>query len=211
MAKNPLRPIASLVRYGRQHGLGATVTRVREWLADDRQLYSADRKVFERTILPHYAGGDRYRRVLFVGCERYTQQYAALFKGKDYWTIEPDDRKRPFGSEQHHIVAGLERLGEFAPPGTFDAILCNGVFGWGLDRPEQSEAAVDACWSRLAPGGEFVVGWNDVPEHAPVPLHTIPSMAKFEPLVFAPLGVARYPVPNTPLRHVFDFYRRPTD
>ena len=74
------------------------------------RLRSPDRGVFEREILPYFTMSAEFRRVLFVGCDWYTQRYERLFRGKEYVTIEVDPARRPFGAKRH-IVGSLADLG----------------------------------------------------------------------------------------------------
>ena len=56
----------------------------------DRHARSAR---LEQVIFPRYLADPRIKRVLFVGCDKYTAQYERrFFASHDYWTIEPDHR-----------------------------------------------------------------------------------------------------------------------
>jgi len=161
----------------------------------------------ERDIFPEYARDPSIKRMLFVGCGRYTAHYQQLFfPTKDFWTIEPDPGAAGFGAKQH-VIAPLEDLDRHFPPAHFDFILCNGVYGWGLDRHEQLEAAFAQCHSRLRNDGHLFFGWDDIPQRAPVDLDTVSSRALFRKYTFPPLGTWRY-LTDTPYRHTFDFYRK---
>ena len=169
-------------------------------------LATEDRRVLEQIIFKHYAARDDMRSVLFVGCQWYTKHYEGLFPHRNYWTIDPSARSRKFGARQH-VMAPLERLDEFFPEGYFDLVICNGVYGYGLDTLEQCELAFSRCHTRLRTGGELVFGWNNVPERMPVPLESIDSLKRFRTLVFAEFDSWRY-VTDTPYAHTYDFYRR---
>jgi len=165
-----------------------------------------DRRVLEQVIFPFYRSDASIKTVLFVGCDWYTRHYGKyFFADVDYWTIEYAPEKRKFGAPQH-VVGPLESLATHFPAGKFDLILCNGVYGWGLDGREQIDSAFEQCRSRLRPGGHLLVGWDDIPERAPVPLSEIPSLQQFEKFIFPPLGTWRF-VTDTPYRHTYDFYR----
>jgi uncharacterized protein (TIRG00374 family) len=168
-------------------------------------LRTVDRDVLERIVFNYYAGQPQVRAVLFVGCDWYTRHYGrTYFRTKDYWTLDCEPRARRFGARQH-LVAALEDLGEHLPPGYFELIICNGVYGYGLDSREQCERAFAACYRALRAGGHLIVGWDDIPERTPVSLEQIESLARFSRLPFAPLGTWRY-VTDTPYRHTYDFY-----
>jgi SAM-dependent methyltransferase len=142
---------------------------------------SADRQVLEAQILPWLAARADVHRILFVGCARYTRDYGRCFARQEYWTIDPVARRRRWGAERH-IVGRFEDLGRHAPPATFDAIVCNGVLGWGLDRRADAEAAFAASHAALRPLGELIVGWNDVAPHDRVRPESLASLARFERL-----------------------------
>lgn len=165
-----------------------------------------DRRVLEQLIFPYYTRRPDIRSVLFVGCDWYTRHYGRVFFRKhDYWTIEPSERARKFGSKRQHVVAPWERLDEHFREGYFDLIVANGVYGFGLDTREQCEAAFAKSYSRLREGGHLVFGWNDIPERTPVPLGEIASLRRFTPWAFPAFSSSRY-VTDTAHRHVYDFY-----
>ena len=171
-------------------------------------LVAPDRTVLETIIFPYFQSLTEIRSVLFVGCDWYTRHYeSAYFPGKDYWTIDPAPGARKFAGRRH-VVAPLEELGRHFPPERFDLIVCNGVFGYGLNEPRQCEEAFGECYCRLRANGYLVVGWDDVPERTPVPMGVIRSLKAFEKIEFPPLGTWRY-LTDTAYRHTYDFYRRP--
>ena len=109
---------------------------------------------------------------------------------------------------QQDVVDGLENVRSHYAENSFDAIICNGVYGWGLNEHKMLEQAIDGCFGVLKPGGVFVFGWNDVPEHTPVPLDRIEGLLKFQDLVWPSLNSERH-VCKGSLRHTFDFYTKP--
>lgn len=168
-------------------------------------METEDRRVLEQVIFPYFLSLDRVRSILFVGCAWYTKHYEPVFfLSRMLWTIDPDPHARKFGARQH-IVAPLEELERHFALGHFDLILCNGVYGFGLDTLAQCERAFEACHACLRPGGYFLLGWDDIPARTPVPLAEVASLRRFKPFVFPPLGAARYTT-DTPYRHTYDFY-----
>ena len=174
--------------------------------SDETAFTTHDRHVLERVIFPYVLEQRELQRVLFVGCQWYTRRYNRIFRRKDYWTIEVDPTQSKFGSRRH-VVDGLENLARHFDPDALDVILCNGVFGFGLDARDAVEAAFAACHTCLRPGGLFVLGWNDAAEFRPFPLAECASLKRFRPLEFAPLETAEFRT-DTPLRHVFSFYTK---
>jgi SAM-dependent methyltransferase len=169
------------------------------------RLETEDRRLLEQVIFPYLTALPSVRRVLFVGCDWYTKHYRrTFFKGLDYWTIDPAERARKFAGRQH-VVGPLEELGVHFPADHFDLIVCNGVFGCGLDGKDECERAFALCHSRLKPGGIFVLGWDDIPARVPVPLSEIDSLTRFKSWCFPPLRASHY-LTDTPYRHVYDFF-----
>ena len=173
------------------------------------RLDGDDRHVLENIIIPELVANFRLQRVLFVGCDYYTKHYEGLFPPNvEYQTIEIDPSRVHFGARLH-IVDGMENAERHWQQQSFDLIVCNGVFGWGLDKHETVEQAIRASFNLLRDGGLFVFGWNDIDPYRPVPLAEIQALKQFEEYTFAPLGTWRY-LCRDELRHTFDFYVRPS-
>ncbi len=170
-------------------------------------LNTTDRADLEQKIFPFYASNPSVCDVLFVGCSIYTAHYQQeYFPEVNFVTLDPDPRHARYGSSCH-IQAVLEELGEHCPAGAFDLIICNGVFGWGINTHAQCEAAFTQCHRCLMRGGHLVLGWDDVPRRTPVSLDELPSLRRFRKFVFPALGTWRYRT-KTPFRHTYDFYRK---
>ena len=171
-------------------------------------LATPDRVLFEELILPHYSSLPDVHRVLFVGVAWYTRHYPqAYFSNVDLWTVDSDPRARRFGARQH-VMASLQELARYFKPGRFDLIVCNGVYGHGLNDKAGCERAFESCYTLLRPGGYFILGWNDSPDYPAAPLESIVSLQRFVPSTFPPLDTWRYRT-NTPYAHTYDFYCRP--
>lgn len=188
-----------------EHGYASRVIRKR--LGLPTPLNTTDRIILEQSILPFYVSQPDIRTVLFVGCSSYTVQYQRQFFSRvNFWTIEPDATRARYGSNKH-VIAPLENLEQHFAANTFDLIICNGVYGWGLDRPDQLETAFRQCHACLRSGGYFLLGWDDIPERAPVALDSVSSLQRFNRHEFPVLGTWRLAT-DTPYRHTFDFYRK---
>jgi hypothetical protein len=182
---------------------------IRRRLGRAAPIDTFDRQMLEQIIFPGYLADPGIRRVLFVGCDNYTAHYEPrFFASHDYWTIEPDPKMRRYGSTRH-VVAPLEQLTDYFRPGFFNLIICNGVYGWGLDTAEQCETAFANCHTCLGPGGHLLIGWDDIaPRRPAVLLPEIASLRWFDKVQFSALGSCRY-VTDTPYRHIYEFYQRP--
>jgi SAM-dependent methyltransferase len=165
---------------------------------------SEDRSILECMIIPNYPLSRTHGAIVFVGTDWYTQGYARMFSRKAYTTIDPDPDRVRYGADRHiiDVVGNLER---HMAPGSVDAIFLNGVVGWGLNTIEDAERAFAACHACLREGGHFLIGWNDLPEHRPFRLAEVPSLRKFQPLVFPPLEANEYLIDNE-WRHTYSFF-----
>jgi SAM-dependent methyltransferase len=172
------------------------------------RIQSPDRVLLEGRLLPAFAADPTLRSLLFVGCGPYTRHYAALFEPASarFRTLDIDPRRARFG-HAGHIVAALQDVGRHLAPASVDAVVCNGVYGFGLDERDELDAALRASWTVLRPGGAFVLGWNDVPAFAPFDPAEVALGAGFA-RDEALLGAWRT-VTATPTRHTFDSYVRP--
>ena len=167
-------------------------------------LPTRDRRVLEDLLLPYFAARPDVDHVLFVGCGWYTRSYAKMFEGKDYVTLDVDPAKRRHGAARH-VCDSLARLEAHFPADSLDLVVCNGVFGWGLDERTEVEAAFAACRACLRSGGMLVLGWNDIPARRPFPLGECEALKRFARYTLPPLGKATLET-GTRNRHVFDFY-----
>ena len=164
----------------------------------------SDRKVLENIIFPELVSAQELYRILFVGSQWYTKYYNKIFRDKDYYTIDINPKNKIYGSKKH-IIDSLENIFQYFKEEELDLIICNGVWGWGLNDKALTEKAFTECFKCLRKGGIFLLGWDDIPEHRPFPLDECKSLKLFQPLVFKPLSASQYPT-ATPYRHTYNFY-----
>jgi len=179
--------------------------KVRNSLGLTIPIRTDDRRVLEQVIIPYLAAQKNTHRVLFVGCEWYTRHYRKFFAGKEYWTIDFDPSKSAYGSKGHHLVDSIENISNYFTENYFDVIVCNGVFGWGLNTKEQTKNAFGGCYKLLRTSGHFVLGWNDIPQAKPFHPEECTALRQFKSHVFPPLGVTQH-IPSTSNGHTFNFY-----
>ena len=164
-----------------------------------------DRMLLEQEILPALA--KEAERVLFVGVQWYTARYRAIFEGKTFATIDPKDELAEFGSEAH-AVDFVENVEKHFPGTTFDAVVMNGVIGYGLDDEAKIDAALAALARKMKPGAALVLGVNEEkPSH--VDPSKVPAASLFEPsgfATFAPKVVVE--VPFRERTHTFLFWKK---
>ena len=138
--------------------------RVYLWAKDVRNARQVRRnparKVLVNQILPAYAslGG----RVLWVGCRRYTRDYGRLFgrSRAEYWTTDIEESHARWGEKDRYLTADLIQIDQVIAAGSFDCVLCNGVFGFGINDRDSQWQAMQAMARILKPGGRLLLGWN---------------------------------------------------
>lgn len=164
---------------------------------------SPDRPILVERYLPAFAAAGG--RILWVGCRPYTADYPERLErqGAEVWTTDIDARSAAWGRAGRHRTGDLRDVARLFGDLQFDAILCNGVLGWGVDRPGDQAAALTAMAQILKPGGRLLLGWNI--DRTPDPLAAGHAARHFEP---APLGdlPARWPVAG--VTHVYDLFVR---
>jgi SAM-dependent methyltransferase len=144
-------------------------------------------------------------KVLWIGCRPYTTLYYDLIeqKGAECWSIDIDPEMQPFGRSGHHITGDMLKLGQLFPANYFDAVLCNGVLGWGVDNPADQARAFEAVAAVTKPDGWLLIGWNT--DRISDPLKLGLADRRFEHAAL-PGFTARYAVDGC--THVYDTYRR---
>jgi len=177
------------------------------WAKDLRNAWRVRRDpsriLLVKEILPAYAalGG----RILWVGCRRYTREYGPLLKryGGELWTIDIEIAHASWGERGRHFTWDLLEIDRLVAAGSFDSVLCNGVFGFGVDTRESQLAALQAMGAILKPGGRLLLGWNTDRVEDPMTLEFVRDAFAGD----APTGQgARIAVPES--AYVYDFLRR---
>ena len=117
------------------------------------------RQFLERTIMPWLL--NNRQTVLFVGTAAYTYPYYRGFErtGVRLVTIDPHPRGDLWGA-RHHIEGSILDQKVLAGLQPFDAIICNGVFGFGIDSIDEMNRALEIFSGLLKPQGLLVLGWN---------------------------------------------------
>ena len=163
-----------------------------------------DRDCLERIILPFVLGHFDPACTLDVGREDYQSFYNLYFEGRELWTLDFDPKRKRFGSKGKHITDDVANVKAHFKNAHFNFILMNGVFGWGLNDPEKIEQTFSAIYDLLAPGGLFILGWNDIPDLTPMPLTSIAALKKLTPYKFPPLKSVQFKAKTG--EHTYNFY-----
>lgn len=181
--------------------------KLRDSLPGMHHIASADRRLLEGELLRGYAADPALQKLLFIGCEWYTEDYAALFdpdRGR-FRTVDIDPAKARYGSADH-VVAPMQEMHRFIAPGSVDVVVCNGVYGFGVDDRAELARAFAAAHAVLVPGGRLLLGWNDVKVLGPFDPAPVAREAGFVPEADRAGGWRQRT--DTPTRHTFDFYVR---
>ncbi|MDF2994088.1 MAG: methyltransferase [Microbacterium sp.] len=175
------------------------------WKNGRWRLATPDRVLLEDVIVPEILGQDDVRRVLDVGVAWYTRTYPRLYRGVEYHTIDVDPAMQRIAGRHHHTLSMTE-LASVYPPDTFDVVMCNGVFGWGLNTADEVARGLEASAAVLRPGGWLVVGWNDMAGRRIPDLDAL-AAPRFDRAVL-PAARADHVVTPTHYAHRFDFFTR---
>ena len=134
--------------------------RLHMWFGDLWIAYRKDRRYLDRELIP--AVGRRGGRALFIGCRKYTKHYPALLAahGVECWTIDMDPFAARWGAPKRHVIGDIQDALDHWNPSSFDTIILNGVFGFGLNSVQNQNAALRACRLLLTEGGCLILGWN---------------------------------------------------
>lgn len=170
-----------------------------------RILASPDRAILLERYLPAVAA--EAGRILWIGCRPYTADYPAHLQssGGEVWTTDIDPAAEQWGAPDRHRTGDIREADRIFPDQVFDAILCNGVLGFGVNTPADQARTLGALASLLQPRGLLLLGWNTDRIADPVAAGlTTPHYER------ASLGdePSRLQVPGT--THVYDTFRRRT-
>lgn len=170
-----------------------------------------DRKILVQDILKPLAKDPRFQRILFIGVQDYCANYFSLFAGKEICTLDAAASVCRFGAPWH-IVDTAENLRHHLPAEyQFDAIIINGVIGYGLDDHQEADRTLQMCLQSLSPQGVMVLGLN--PEKTGrVEMAKLQSLSAASPHVWEPLGSRQVRVAMPGYRnwtHAYYFYQSP--
>lgn len=169
---------------------------------------SPDRAVLTEILFPALADAGAFARgaqVLWIGCRGYTAKYYRRIErdGAACWTIDLDPAVSRWGRKGRHIIGNMLDLGGLFPSVKFDAVLCNGVFGFGVNAIEDQIRACSAMASVTTERGWLLLGWNL--GRIPDPVEGNIATRCFEPETLPGFGMRR---PVAGCTHVYDVLRR---
>jgi SAM-dependent methyltransferase len=169
-------------------------------------LRSKPRRCLEYAIFPHFYASDEFKNMLFIGVSTCTEHYDDYFRKKTFHTIDIDPERAKYGSKKRHIIDSAERVAKYFPENSLDAVIMNGVYGWGLDDEGTLVKTIEGIKKILRPGGVFVFGWDKVPKYDPIDIEKKDFFVGFEP--YRIFGKTRIEL-DTKHRHIYIFFRKP--
>jgi SAM-dependent methyltransferase len=164
------------------------------------------RKWLEHDVLPALPKLG-FGRTLFIGTASYTYHYEQIVRraGGDWITCDVAPGAAVWGAREH-VVARVEEIDRWFPSHSFDAVLLNGVLGYGINTEGEQNAAMSAIACVLRPGGLLLVGWDS--DFIADPLLSADAFRQFRPGSELPFPPRRK---FDPEEFVYDFQIRIDD
>ncbi|WP_295446155.1 class I SAM-dependent methyltransferase [uncultured Thiodictyon sp.] len=181
---------------------------ISEYVNSWRTARSPDRALLIKSILPAFGQTSAvafHKAILWIGCRRYTKNYYSLLEhgGAQCWTLDLDPRVSQWGRAGRHVVGDILNLADIFPDIRFDVILCNGIFGFGIDTSSTQRRAAEAMATVITPGGWLLLGWNT--DRIADPVQTQVMKPWFDQASLPSVG-ERFVVARS--THVYDIFRR---
>ncbi len=160
-----------------------------------------DRRYLDRVIIPELPKAG-VKRILCVGCAPYTRHNPALLEalGIECWTADILPENAEWGSPQHHLTCDIADIEKHVPAPHFDAVLFNGVMGYGVTG-EMMKKVAPALHAVLKPAGILIVGWNKGRVESPCSLDAVNQCFEHKSILSLPFHKE---IPST--THVFDWF-----
>lgn len=168
-------------------------------------LRTRARRILEYDLFYSVWNEIRPRRILSIGVAGYTAHYPLLFPSSAFATIDIDGKRAQWGSPFQHVVGDATILGSFWPSAAFDAVICNGVYGWGVDTEAGLRLLLAGIRDVLAPGGFLLFGWNVTQERDPLCLETRCEQV-FEGFAPSRLGGREHARVRSEINHLYRFF-----
>lgn len=133
---------------------------LREEVLDRYVAGLPDRRYWSATIMPALLNAG-FKKILSVGCGTYTRHVHEEFEatGCECWTtdIVPDNAR--WGNPRRHLVCDIVDIRRQVPADHFDAVLFNGVMGYGVTGAHMDRIA-PVLEDILHARGLLLAGWN---------------------------------------------------
>jgi hypothetical protein len=102
-----------------------------------------------------------FRRILFVGTGPYTSHYERIIRqaGGMFFTSDINPSAATWGSRKH-VTIPIQQIYRCFDENFFDAVILNGVFGFGVNSIVEMNKSIDAIKRVLKCEGLLLLGWN---------------------------------------------------
>jgi len=99
-------------------------------------------------------------RCLFLGTDKRSWHYPKCLDA-DLLTMDIEPKKAIYGNRGQHTIGSAGELLQHYAPRSFDAIIANGLIGFGMNQLQDCEALLAGAHALLKDNGLLVLGYND--------------------------------------------------
>ena len=99
-------------------------------------------------------------RCLFLGTDKRSWHYPKCLDA-DLLTLDIEPKKAIYGNRGHHTIGSAATLLQYYAPRSLDAIIANGLIGFGMNQLDDCEALLAGTHALLKENGLLVLGYND--------------------------------------------------
>jgi len=99
-------------------------------------------------------------RCLFLGTDKRSWHYPKCLDAVLY-TMDIEPKKAIYGNRGHHTIGSAGELLQHYAPRSFDAVIANGLIGFGMNQLQDCEALLGSAHAVLKADGLLVLGYND--------------------------------------------------
>lgn len=99
-------------------------------------------------------------RCLFLGTDKRSWHYPKCLDAELY-TMDIEPKKAIYGNRGHHTIGSAGELLQYYAPRSFDAVIANGLIGFGMNQLQDCEALLGSAHAVLNDDGLLVLGYND--------------------------------------------------
>jgi hypothetical protein len=99
-------------------------------------------------------------RCLFLGTDKRSWHYPKCLDA-ELFTLDIEPKKAIYGNRGHHTIGSASTLLQYYAPRSFDAIIANGLIGFGMNQLADCEALLAGTHALLKENGLLVLGYND--------------------------------------------------
>ncbi|MDF2529170.1 MAG: hypothetical protein K0Q57_50 [Gammaproteobacteria bacterium] len=124
------------------------------------KMNTADRTYLERYIFKDLILNKQIKKILFVGVHQYSSWYYGLFNcftQIKFWTIDPAFQSK----NKQHLQSNFDLLALEKFSNSFDVIIINGVFNYGINQTEDKIKAIHIAEQTLKSGGLLLLGYRE--------------------------------------------------